>query len=106
MAAWVSERAIHILGAYGFIQEYPVEKYCRAVKLCTSGEGTRAPPPRWADAPPSSFGPLIRGRINRGNEMKGILPYGNLSSVFRLPPSAFILTLLPSGYGLQFRNHA
>ena len=40
VATWVSERAVQILGGYGFIKEYPVEKYYRDVKLCTIGEGT------------------------------------------------------------------
>ncbi len=40
IAVYVSERAVQILGGYGFIKEYPVEKYYRDVKLCTIGEGT------------------------------------------------------------------
>lgn len=40
VAVYVSERAVQILGGYGFIKEYPVEKYYRDVKLCTIGEGT------------------------------------------------------------------
>jgi hypothetical protein len=40
VATWVAERAVQILGGYGFIKEYPVEKYYRDVKLCTIGEGT------------------------------------------------------------------
>lgn len=39
-AVYVSERAVQILGGYGFIKDYPVEKYYRDVKLCTIGEGT------------------------------------------------------------------
>lgn len=40
VAVWVSERAVQVLGGYGFVKEYPVEKYYRDVKLCTIGEGT------------------------------------------------------------------
>jgi hypothetical protein len=31
---------VQILGGYGFIKDYPAEKYYRDVKLCTIGEGT------------------------------------------------------------------
>ena len=40
MAVRVTERAIQIHGGYGFIKDFPVEKYFRDVKLCTIGEGT------------------------------------------------------------------
>jgi len=40
VAVYVTERAVQILGGYGFIKDYPVEKYFRDVKLCTIGEGT------------------------------------------------------------------
>jgi len=40
IAVYVTERAVQILGGYGFIKDYPVEKYFRDVKLCTIGEGT------------------------------------------------------------------
>ena len=33
-------KAIQIHGGYGYIKDYPVEKYYRDVKLCTIGEGT------------------------------------------------------------------
>ncbi|HED05991.1 MAG TPA: acyl-CoA dehydrogenase, partial [Ignavibacteria bacterium] len=32
--------AVQIYGGYGFIKDYPVEKFYRDVKLCTIGEGT------------------------------------------------------------------
>ena len=32
---------MQILGGYGYVKDYPVEKYYRDVKLCTIGEGTR-----------------------------------------------------------------
>jgi len=35
-----SSEAVQIHGGYGFIKEYPVEKFYRDVKLCTIGEGT------------------------------------------------------------------
>lgn len=39
-AVWVAEQAIQVHGGYGFIKDYPVEKYWRDSKLCTIGEGT------------------------------------------------------------------
>jgi alkylation response protein AidB-like acyl-CoA dehydrogenase len=35
-----SNEAVQIFGGYGFIKDYPVEKFYRDVKLCTIGEGT------------------------------------------------------------------
>ncbi len=40
MAVKVCDEAIQVLGGYGFIKEYRVEKFYRDVKLCTIGEGT------------------------------------------------------------------
>jgi alkylation response protein AidB-like acyl-CoA dehydrogenase len=34
------DEALQIHGGYGFIKDYPVEKFYRDVKLCTIGEGT------------------------------------------------------------------
>ncbi|MFP5209933.1 MAG: acyl-CoA dehydrogenase [Acidobacteriota bacterium] len=39
-AARICEQAVQLFGGYGFIKDYPVEKYYRDVKLCTIGEGT------------------------------------------------------------------
>ena len=39
-ACRVADEAVQIHGGYGFIKDYPVEKYYRDVKLCTIGEGT------------------------------------------------------------------
>jgi len=39
-AVRVTERAVQIHGGYGFIKDFPVEKFYRDVKLCTIGEGT------------------------------------------------------------------
>ncbi len=39
-AVSVTEQAVQVLGGYGFIKEYRVEKFYRDVKLCTIGEGT------------------------------------------------------------------
>ncbi len=36
----VCNEAVQIHGGYGFIKDYPVEKFYRDVKLCTIGEGT------------------------------------------------------------------
>ena len=40
IAVRVAEEAVQILGGYGYIKDYPVEKYYRDAKLCTIGEGT------------------------------------------------------------------
>ncbi len=36
----VSNDAVQIFGGYGYIKDFPVEKYLRDSKLCTIGEGT------------------------------------------------------------------
>lgn len=36
----ISNEAVQIHGGYGFIKDFPVEKYYRDCKLCTIGEGT------------------------------------------------------------------
>ena len=36
----VSNEAVQIFGGYGYIKDFPVEKYLRDSKLCTIGEGT------------------------------------------------------------------
>jgi alkylation response protein AidB-like acyl-CoA dehydrogenase len=40
MAEKVANEAVQIFGGYGFIKDYPVEKFYRDVKLLTIGEGT------------------------------------------------------------------
>ena len=40
MCVRVADRALQIHGGYGFVKDYPVEKFYRDVKLCTIGEGT------------------------------------------------------------------
>lgn len=40
MAVRVCDEALQVHGGYGFIKDYPVEKFYRDVKLCTIGEGT------------------------------------------------------------------
>jgi alkylation response protein AidB-like acyl-CoA dehydrogenase len=39
-AVRVTNEAVQIHGGYGFIKDYPVEKFFRDAKLCTIGEGT------------------------------------------------------------------
>jgi butyryl-CoA dehydrogenase len=39
-AMFVTDRAIQVLGGYGYTTEYPVERMYRDAKLCTIGEGT------------------------------------------------------------------
>ena len=39
-AVRIANEAVQIHGGYGFIKDYPVEKFYRDVKLCTIGEGT------------------------------------------------------------------
>ena len=40
VAVRICEQAVQLFGGYGFLKDYPVEKYYRDVKLCTIGEGT------------------------------------------------------------------
>jgi alkylation response protein AidB-like acyl-CoA dehydrogenase len=40
IAVRVCEEAVQIHGGYGYIKDYPVEKFWRDSKLCTIGEGT------------------------------------------------------------------
>lgn len=40
IAVKVANEAVQIFGGYGFIKDFPVEKFYRDVKLCTIGEGT------------------------------------------------------------------
>ncbi len=39
-AVRICNEAVLLFGGYGFIKDYPVEKYYRDVKVCTIGEGT------------------------------------------------------------------
>lgn len=39
-AVRISNEAVQIFGGYGYIKDYPAEKYFRDAKLCTIGEGT------------------------------------------------------------------
>ena len=36
----VANEAVQVFGGYGYIKDYPVEKFYRDAKLCTIGEGT------------------------------------------------------------------
>jgi len=40
VAVRVADMAVQVFGGYGFVKDYPVEKYYRDAKLCTIGEGT------------------------------------------------------------------
>jgi len=40
IAVRAAEEGVQIHGGYGFVKDYPAEKYFRDVKLCTIGEGT------------------------------------------------------------------
>jgi alkylation response protein AidB-like acyl-CoA dehydrogenase len=40
VAVRATEKGVQIFGGYGFVKDYPAEKYYRDVKLCTIGEGT------------------------------------------------------------------
>ncbi|HEV2341718.1 MAG TPA: acyl-CoA dehydrogenase [Candidatus Acidoferrales bacterium] len=40
VAVRAANEAVQIFGGYGFVKDYPAEKYYRDVKLCTIGEGT------------------------------------------------------------------
>jgi alkylation response protein AidB-like acyl-CoA dehydrogenase len=39
-AVQIANEALQVHGGYGFIKDYPVEKFYRDIKLCTIGEGT------------------------------------------------------------------
>jgi len=39
-AVHAADECVQIHGGYGFVKDYPAEKYFRDVKLCTIGEGT------------------------------------------------------------------
>jgi alkylation response protein AidB-like acyl-CoA dehydrogenase len=36
----VTDKALQVFGGYGFVKDFPAEKYYRDMKLCTIGEGT------------------------------------------------------------------
>ena len=40
LAVKIASDAVQIFGGYGFVKDFPVEKYYRDSKLCTIGEGT------------------------------------------------------------------
>ena len=40
VAVRVANEAVQVFGGYGYIKDYPAEKYYRDAKLCTIGEGT------------------------------------------------------------------
>ncbi len=40
VAVRATEKGVQIFGGYGYVKEFPAEKYYRDVKLCTIGEGT------------------------------------------------------------------
>ncbi|HMR44332.1 MAG TPA: acyl-CoA dehydrogenase family protein, partial [Saprospiraceae bacterium] len=39
VSVWASNEAVQIFGGYGYVKDFPVEKYYRDSKLCTIGEG-------------------------------------------------------------------
>ena len=40
-AMWVSEKAVQILGGYGYTTEFPVERFFRDAKITQIYEGTQ-----------------------------------------------------------------
>jgi butyryl-CoA dehydrogenase len=36
----ITNKAIQVLGGYGYTRDYPVERMYRDAKICTIGEGT------------------------------------------------------------------
>ena len=40
-AMWVSERAVQVLGGYGYTKEFPVERFFRDAKITQIYEGTQ-----------------------------------------------------------------
>ena len=41
VAMWVATEAVQILGGYGYIKEYPVERFMRDAKITQIYEGTQ-----------------------------------------------------------------
>ena len=39
-ANWVANQALQIHGGYGYVKEYPVERYFRDARVTEIGEGT------------------------------------------------------------------
>jgi alkylation response protein AidB-like acyl-CoA dehydrogenase len=39
-AVWVTDQAIQVLGGYGYMRDYPVERWHRDAKIFTLFEGT------------------------------------------------------------------
>jgi alkylation response protein AidB-like acyl-CoA dehydrogenase len=40
VAVRTANEAVQIFGGYGYLKDFPVEKFYRDAKLCTIGEGT------------------------------------------------------------------
>jgi alkylation response protein AidB-like acyl-CoA dehydrogenase len=40
IGVYVADRALQVFGGYGYVKDFPVEKFYRDMKLCTIGEGT------------------------------------------------------------------
>ena len=40
VAVRVADQGVQIHGGYGYVKDYPAEKFYRDAKLCTIGEGT------------------------------------------------------------------
>ena len=40
IGVYVVDRALQIFGGYGYVKDFPAEKFYRDMKLCTIGEGT------------------------------------------------------------------
>ena len=43
-AVWVTEQAVQVLGGYGYVKDFPVEKWYRDAKIYTIFEGTSRDP--------------------------------------------------------------
>ena len=73
IAVRAAEECVQIHGGYGFVKDYPAEKFFRDVKLCTIGEGTSeiqrlviAPPAaRTLSVTPSRRWPIACSRATR-----------------------------------------
>ena len=40
IGVYVADRALQVFGGYGYVKDFPAEKFYRDMKLCTIGEGT------------------------------------------------------------------
>ena len=73
VAVRCANEGVQIHGGYGFIKDYPAEKFYRDVKLCTIGEGT-SEVQRSGDRPAAAEGLITKTCHPEQSEGSGLLP--------------------------------